>query len=830
MEQTQSMSSDLIKITDANGLTATIPFRNVVELINEGIFCVNADGILVYVNRQFCKNLGYTEAEVLGKSIFSFFYDEKQANLSREKLELRKKGVSDVYDIRMKKKTGEGVWIRVNGKPVFNEKGEFAGSIAIQIDITSQKAMEEELIFAKEDLESKIITRTRQLSEVNQKLQQEIKERKLAEISLKSSERRFRELFFSSPDAIYVESYDGEILDVNDATCKLHEAERDFLIGKTIFEITPPHLQSEVAQRQSKIVSGAVKKFETECVTKSGRNVPIEVSAARIVFRDKPALLMHVRDITDRREHQKLLQQHNSELEEKVKARTTELEQQIAEKEKFQSELELQKNYLRLIIDSTPSMIFVKDAEGKFLLANEAAAQFYNLSPEEMEGHFDNEEQFTKDILDYFLWQDKQVIGNKQSIRFPETKLTNLYTGETLWIQTIKKPIPAEDGVSWNILGVATDVTEIKEAKEQLRASEQLYREIARNLPKAAMFIFDKEMKYILAEGPLVGIISKPKSEIEGRAIRETIRETERERVESIYRKILEGESSETEQSFFGRALKVYHIPIRNDEDEIIYGMVMILDISDLKETQSELEKRAHELQRSNDELERFAYVASHDLQSPLRTIASYLQLLEMRYKDKEAMEFIDFSVGGAKRMQTVISELLNYSKISSTHKPFTVTNIREIVVEVVKNLDGNIRASEATVNISDLPTLACVPGQMYQLFQNLIDNGMKFVKDRKPVINVSATEHENEWEFTVSDNGIGIKEEFREKVFQIFQRLHTQTEYPGTGVGLAICKKIVEIHGGKIWVNSKIGEGTTFHFTVSKHLDNTKRPTTPES
>lgn len=820
------MQSEFIKITDANGSAATIQFRNVVELINEGIFCVNSEGILVYVNRQFCKNLGYSEAEVLGKPIFDFFYDEKQANLSREKLELRRKGVSDVYDIRMKKKSGEGVWSRVNGKPVFNEKGEFAGSIAIQIDTTEQKAMEEELIFAKEDLESKIITRTRQLSEVNQKLQQEIRERKLAEISLKNSEKRFRELFFSSPDAIYVESFEGEILDVNDATCKLHEAEREFLIGKTVYDITPKNLHTEVAQRQSKIVSGMVKKFETECITKGGTSIPIEVSAAIIEFRDKPALLMHVRDITDRREHQKLLQQLNTELEGKVKARTLELEKQIIEKVKFQSDLEHQKNYLRLIIDSTPNMIFVKDAEGKFLLANKATAEFYNLTPQQMEGYLDNESQFSKDVLDYFLWQDKEVVGNKEAIRFPETQLTNLSTGETAWIQTVKKPIPAEDGISSNILGVATDVTEIKEAKERLYESEQLYREIARNLPKAAMFIFDKEMKYILAEGPLVGIISKPKAEIEGKAIRETIRESESERIESVYRKILEGESSETEQSFFGRSLKVYHIPIRNDHNEIIYGMVMIVDISDLKETQGELEKRAHELQRSNDELERFAYVASHDLQSPLRTIASYLQLLEMRYKtklDKEALEFIDFSVGGAKRMQTVISELLNYSKISSSPKSFTKNNLRQLVTEVVKNLDGNIRASEATIEIGDLPTLGCVPGQMYQLFQNLIDNGMKFVKDRKPLIKVAAIEHEGEWEFTVSDNGIGIKEEFREKIFQIFQRLHTQTEYAGTGVGLAICKKIVEIHGGRIWVESVAGEGTTFHFTVSKQLETAK-------
>jgi len=335
------------------------------------------------------------------------------------------------------------------------------------------------------------------------------------------------------------------------------------------------------------------------------------------------------------------------------------------------------------------------------------------------------------------------------------------------------------------------------------------------------MFIFDKNLRYILAEGPLVGIVSKPKSDIEGRTVYDSIREVDRERVKQIYNKILAGESSEAEQTFFERSLKVYHLPIRDEKGEIIYGMVMVFDISDLKGVQRELEKRATQLQRSNEELEKFAYVASHDLQGPLRTIASYLQLLEMRYKkklDPEALEFIDFSVNGAKRMQQLILDLLNYSKISSVPKPFVKTNVNDLVKHVLKGLNSTIKASKAEITVEELPELMADPNNLFQLFQNLIDNALKFIKQDNPQIKISAVEREDEWEFSVSDNGIGIKDEYQDKIFQIFQRLHAVTEYPGTGVGLAICKKVAQLHGGRIWFTSVPDHGTTFHFTISKH------------
>jgi PAS domain S-box-containing protein len=830
MDRTHT-SDQYIKISDSSGKEIDIPFNYLIESVNEGIYCVNTNGQVVYANQRFCKNLGYTVDEVIGQDIFNLLYSPENIALAKTKLELRKKGVSDSYDIQVKTRSGLPIWARMNGKPLTNENGEFVGAVVVSTVITQQRELEQQLIDAKEHLEAKVITRTRQLSEANQKLSEQIKERRMADISLKNSEKRFRDIYLNSPDAIYIESMEGVILDVNDATCRLHQQPKENLIGKTIYQISPPQSYNIIRERQPKIVKGEITKFESECLTREGSILPIEVSVATIEFKEKPALLMHVRDISDRKRNEILLQTLNSELEAKVKERTRELQEmnekmqrEIKEKEDIELELQRQKDFLRLIIDSTPNLIFVKDQNGKFLLANKATATFYGMETEQMEGHFDTEQNFNAEELAEFKEQDEEVLKAGHEVQFPEQSFLNPDTDEVVWVQTVKKPIPSITGDEINILGVGTDITAIKEAKEDLKLSEQLYREIARNLPKAAMFIFDKELKFLLAEGPLVGIISKKKNEIEGKTVFETIRESERDRAEKIYRGILAGESSESEQEFFGRQLKVYHIPIRNDAGKVIYGMVMVFDISDLKQVQTELEKRATLLQRSNEELERFAYVASHDLQGPLRTIASYLQLLEMRYKNKlddEALEFIDFSVTGAKRMQTLILDLLNYSRISSAPKPFVKTNTTSLVKDVVKGLESSVKNSMAEIIINKLPEIVAEPNQLYQLFQNLIDNGLKFVKDKAPVITISCTEHEHEYEFTVADNGIGIKQEFKEKVFQIFQRLHAVTDYPGTGVGLAICKKIVLLHGGRIWFNSEPDKGTTFHFTIRKNLEN---------
>ncbi|PMB49485.1 cyanobacterial phytochrome A [Fischerella thermalis CCMEE 5201] len=231
-----------------------------------------------------------------------------------------------------------------------------------------------------------------------------------------------------------------------------------------------------------------------------------------------------------------------------------------------------------------------------------------------------------------------------------------------------------------------------------------------------------------------------------------------------------------------------------------------------------ELAQLAHDLELSNAELKKFAYVASHDLQEPLNQVANYVQLLEMRYEqllDEDAKEFITFAVEGVSLMQTLIDDVLAYSKVDMQAIEFELTNVETALERALTNLRKRISETGAVITHDQLPTVMADGTQLMQLFQNLIGNAIKFRSDQAPEIHIGASRLEDEWLFSVRDNGIGIDPQFRDRIFVIFQRLHTRDEYPGTGMGLAICKKIIECHRGRIWVESKLGEGATFYFTI---------------
>jgi two-component system CheB/CheR fusion protein len=267
-------------------------------------------------------------------------------------------------------------------------------------------------------------------------------------------------------------------------------------------------------------------------------------------------------------------------------------------------------------------------------------------------------------------------------------------------------------------------------------------------------------------------------------------------------------------------------ILLRNDSGT--YRMIGAMqDITHLKENEiaitqlnQNLEKHIQKLAESNEELERFAYVASHDLQEPLRMVTSFMQLLKSKYSDQldaTAQKYIHFAVDGASRMKTLIHDLLEISRIGSLPAVHREINTTDVIRKTLAALKRVLDESQAKINVLSLPVVYGNESQLLQLFQNLISNAIKYTANVIPEITISWSETPGEWQFCVADNGIGIDPQSYEKIFIIFQRLHNQKDYTGTGIGLAICKKIIELHGGKIWVESSKGNGSKFYFTILK-------------
>jgi PAS domain S-box-containing protein len=240
----------------------------------------------------------------------------------------------------------------------------------------------------------------------------------------------------------------------------------------------------------------------------------------------------------------------------------------------------------------------------------------------------------------------------------------------------------------------------------------------------------------------------------------------------------------------------------------------------ELERTQEELQKHAEDLLHRNEELKQFAYAASHDLQEPLRMIVNYLSLLERKYQcdlDPTAQAYIHHAVEGGVRMRKLIDDLLLYSRVDMGDKNFSFVDMNKVIRDTMTTLDGPIQENKVEIVVDHLPTIIAKETHMVQVMQNLVGNAIKFHGPSPPKICIAATTGEKEWKFAVSDNGIGLDMCYSDKIFQIFQRLHTKEEYPGTGVGLALVKKIIENHGGHIWVESEPGKGATFFFTIPK-------------
>jgi PAS domain S-box-containing protein len=435
-------------------------------------------------------------------------------------------------------------------------------------------------------------------------------------------------------------------------------------------------------------------------------------------------------------------------------------------------------------------------------------------------------------------WTATELVGRSYAeLIHPEDReqaaaaATALAGGEPSWPDTDVR-VRARDGSYRSMLFNAVyvpgeqqvfisgkDVSERTRAAAESSVLAARYRALVANLPNVVVLLFDTNLRILVTEGWQLARRGLDSSMYEGRPMAETMPASQYEKLEPRCRAALAGEPQmfDIETPDKQVVYAVQAVPLYDDDGRLLGGIAVSRDVTDLRRHEHDMAERAAELERSNAELAQFAYVASHDLSEPLRTVSSYLQLLRRRYHgqiDDDADAFIEYAVEGANRMRTLIEDLLAYSRAGRMERVPAPVDLEAVVREVC----GTLTAQPARPEIQwdPLPTVVGDANQLKQLFQNLIGNGVKFVSPGvRPRVRVLARPNGEGWRFAVEDNGIGIAPEHAEQVFGMFQRLHTRDQFEGTGIGLAICRKVVQLHGGEIRAVA-LEQGTRFEFTLS--------------
>jgi PAS domain S-box-containing protein len=375
------------------------------------------------------------------------------------------------------------------------------------------------------------------------------------------------------------------------------------------------------------------------------------------------------------------------------------------------------------------------------------------------------------------------------------------------------------------VVAVSRDIRDRIAADAALRESEERFR-LTFEAAASGIAHVSLDGRFLLVNQSLCDILGMEKADLLDRSVKDISHPDDRDVSDEQRARVHRGEidAAHLEKRYLrkdGSTVWVdLAIALVRKDGKPDYEIAIFDDITERKEAEAALHHAHEELKRSNAELAQFAYVASHDLQEPLRMVSSYTQLLARRYGDKldgDAREFMAYVVDGAARMKQLIEDLLAYSRVGTRGREFKPVSVEAPLRRAIMNLKSAIDEAGASVSFDAMPTLEADEMQLAQLFQNLIGNALKFRSASVPRIHVVSSEKPDEWEFAVTDNGIGIEKEYFERIFMVFQRLHNKGEYPGTGIGLAICKKVVERHGGRIWVESEPGAGSSFRFTLPK-------------
>jgi PAS domain S-box-containing protein len=734
-------------------------YSTLVRSLTEAVFKFKGK-VITWCNDRVEEIYGYKKDELIGKNADSLFPE----------------GVSHSQFIQ-------------EVSTAINQQGYFRGSGMV-------KRKDESLVHVEYTISQIPGTEPRELVAVAR----DITERKRIEDEVATSEAKYRSLVETASAGVATIDLKGEFVLVNKALCGMVGYSQKELIGSNFADFLYP---DDGAQLLNLFAEGLASQnehptFEFRTIHRDGHIVWLCFSPVALVHEnDTIGFSAIIHDITKRVQIEEALRQSEEKL----------------------------KRYL----ESSPDLICVIDLKGTILFINKAAERVTGYSAEELLGkRFLELPIFTPE----YLSKPPQLLEHDQAGRPTEpselelirkdgsrvdVEISYLFTGSII------------KGGKTEIIGIARDITERKLMEKALRQSEERFRNVLDNSLDMIYSLNLQTGKYEYVSPSskrMLGYSPEEFRALDSGDLVSLVHPDDAEELEQNIVNLLTHGENRTLSTEYRIKHKELDYRWASDNRSVVYDdgnmpvaiVGSLRDVTDHKQAEEKLKQTMAKLARSNTELERFAYVASHDLQEPLRMVASYTQLLARRYKgklDSDADEFIGYAVDGATRMQQLINALLDYSRVSTRGKSFEPTDCEDVLNRAVTNLQAAIEENGAVVTHDQLPTVMADSSQMVQLFQNLIGNAIKFHSEKKPKVHVGAERNGTECIFSVRDNGIGIDPQYFDRIFVIFQRLHGRGEYPGTGIGLAICKKIIERHKGRIWVESQPGKGATFYFTI---------------
>ncbi len=775
-------------------------YRTLFESAGDAIFIHDLTGRFLEVNQVACERLGYSRAELLQLTPADIDAPEFAAQVPERIAELKARG-EGFFETRHVRRDGSSIPIEINARIIEYEGAPAVLSIAR--DITERQRAEERIAHLNAVL--------RAIRNVNQLITQE--------------QDRDRLLQGACDTLIETRGYFGAWIAILDVTRKTIGFAAAGLQREEI-ETMEVRLEASTLPACAEALLARQGLFVIEDSQLLCEGCPFQqhddcygIMTTRLQYDDHLYGMLTVaapRAYVHDAEEQSLFEEVAGDLAFALHSMALEEQRFRAAEALRQSERKLD-----LILETLVDGVVVVDLEGQITYANRAAGEILGLSLDVPAGHYYRGN----------CWQQIDEQGRPYppaalplSLALREQRAVQAIEYGILaddqrfkWLSVNAAPLCAEQGALVGAVASFRDITTGREMEAALKSRE---RELQLLFAESGtpIFVADPEERFVTANPAALEFLECTLEKLQGRSVWDFVPPEQLARIQREHRPFVRRRSHEVDYLVRGRVktLLLNVVPVSIDGRTLLYGIG--LDITERKQNQEQLRRYAEELRRSNRDLEQFAYVASHDLQEPLRMVRSYVELLARRYTgqlDADADDFIGFAIEGTQRMQSLIQGLLSYSRLESMAPSSLVISVPAIIEQVLANLHLVISERRVVVQQGALPQVLGDPSQITQLFQNLIDNAIKFNLSERPTIVITAQPQGDEWRFAIEDNGVGIAPEHYDRVFQIFQRLNARDEYPGTGLGLPLCKKIVERHGGRLWLESRVGAGTTFFFTL---------------